>query len=78
MGEYEWDIYFEVRQQTQILKEMTEVLKDPEKLRLIGEQARETIPVPWSKVLEIAVERYERLIALGKEGKLKDKRKRML
>ena len=28
MGEYEWDIYFEVRQQTQILKEMTEVLKD--------------------------------------------------
>ena len=28
MGEYEWDIYFEVRQQTQILKEMTEVLKE--------------------------------------------------
>jgi hypothetical protein len=34
--------------------------------------------VPWEKVLEKAVERYERLIALGKEGKLKDKRKRML
>ena len=28
MGEYEWDIYFEVRQQTQTLKEMTEVLKE--------------------------------------------------
>ena len=28
MGEYEWDIYFEVRKQTQILKEMTEVLKE--------------------------------------------------
>ena len=57
---------------------MTEALKDPEKLELIGQQAKETIPVPWDKVLETAVERYERLIALGKEGKLKDKRKRML
>ena len=57
---------------------ITEALKNPEKLQAIGQQARETIPVPWSKVLEIAVERYERLIALGKEGKLKDKRKRML
>ena len=28
MGEYEWDIYFEVRQQTQTLKEMAEVLKE--------------------------------------------------
>lgn len=28
MGEYEWDIYFEVRQQTQTLKELTEVLKE--------------------------------------------------
>ena len=57
---------------------MTEALKEPEKLSLIGETARETIPVPWEKVLETAVERYERLIALGKEGKLKDKRKRVL
>ena len=57
---------------------MTEALKDPEKLNAIGERAKETIPVPWEKVLETAVERYERLIALGKEGKLKDKRKRML
>ncbi len=57
---------------------MTEALKEPEKLSLIGETARETIPVPWEKVLDTAVERYERLIALGKEGKLKDKRKRVL
>ena len=34
--------------------------------------------VATEKVLEKAVERYERLAALGKEGKLKDKRKRML
>ena len=57
---------------------MTEAMKEPEKLTRIGETARETIPVPWEKVLETAVERYERLIALGKEGKLKDKRKRVL
>lgn len=55
-----------------------EALKDPEELRRIGQRARDTIPVPWEKVLETAVERYERLVALGKEGKLKDKRKRML
>ena len=57
---------------------MTEAMKDPEKLTRIGETARETIPVPWEKVMETAAERYERLIALGKEGKLKDKRKRVL
>ena len=57
---------------------MTEALQKPEMLQRIGEQARETIPVPWEKVMEIAAGRYERLIALGKEGKLKDKRKRML
>jgi len=57
---------------------ITEVLKDPAKLQAIGEQARETIPVPWDKVMETAAARYERLVALGREGKLKDKRKRML
>ena len=57
---------------------MTQALKEPEKLKLIGKQARETIPVPWDKVMETAVERYERLIALGREGRLRDKRKRML
>ena len=55
-----------------------EALKDPEGLKRVGQTARETIPVPWDKVLEKAVERYTRLIALGKEGKLKDKKRRIL
>ena len=53
-------------------------LNDPGRLEQIGRNAQETIPVPWDKVMEKAVERYTRLVALGKEGKLKDKRKRML
>ena len=53
-------------------------LSDPETLKRAGKMARETIPVPWEKVLETAVERYTRLIALGKEGRLKDKRRRLL
>ena len=53
-------------------------LDEPEKLKQIGLNARDTIPVPWDRVLERAVERYERLVALGKEGRLKDKRKRIL
>jgi len=57
---------------------MTDALADPVRLKEIGAKARETIPVPWDKVLEKAVERYERLVALGREGRLKDKRKRML
>lgn len=57
---------------------MTEALKQPEKLKRMGQCARETIPVPWEKVMEKAAERYERLVALGREGKLKDKRKRVL
>ena len=61
-----------------LAKVITEALKNPAKLEEIGRNARETIPVPWEKVLETAVERYERLIALGRQGKLKDKRKRML
>lgn len=55
-----------------------EALADPEQLKQTGKKARETIPVPWDKVMETAVERYTRLIALGKEGKLKDKKMRML
>lgn len=49
------------------------VLDDPAANRIIGEKARETIPVPWEKILERAVERYERLIVLGREGKLNRK-----
>ena len=57
---------------------LTEAIEHPEKTKEIGQRAHDTIPVPWDKVLETAVERYERLVALGKEGKLKDKRKRLL
>ncbi len=55
-----------------------EALSNPEKLKETGQKARETIPVPWERVLEAAEERYIRLIELGKEGRLKDKRKRLL
>ncbi len=34
------------------------ILEDPEKQKRVGETARETIPVPWSKVRETAQERY--------------------
>ncbi len=54
------------------------ILEDPEKQRRVGENARETIPVPWSKVLETAAERYERLVELGKKGQLKDKHRRLV
>ncbi len=57
---------------------ITGILADPEKRNRVGENARETIPVPWSKVLETAAERYERLVALGRENKLKDKRRRLV
>jgi len=54
------------------------ILADPAANRIIGEKARETIPVPWEKILEKAVERYERLIILGREGKLNRKFLRMI
>ena len=54
------------------------VLEDPDLLARAGEKARETIPVPWETIMETVVERYTRLVALGKEGKLKDKRIRIV
>ncbi|MBQ4639199.1 MAG: glycosyltransferase [Clostridia bacterium] len=54
------------------------VLEDKETLRRISLCAQETIPVPWEKLMENAVERYERLIALNKEGKLTKKYYRMI
>ena len=48
-------------------------LDEPDAVRRVSENARETIPVPWQTILETALERYERLIALGREGKLKKK-----
>ncbi|MCR4885480.1 MAG: glycosyltransferase [Clostridiales bacterium] len=53
-------------------------LEDTEKCRLIGEKAKETIPVPWEKILERASERYERLVALNRDGLLKKKSVRVI
>lgn len=57
---------------------ISDALDDPELLARAGEKARETIPVPWETILETAVERYTRLIALNKEGKLQKKRIRIV
>ena len=53
-------------------------LEDTEKCRLIGEKAKETIPVPWEKILERAAARYERLVALNRDGLLKKKSVRVI
>ena len=57
---------------------MTSALEDREKLNRVGQNARDTIPVPWEKVLENALVRYERLVALGREGKLAKKSLRVI
>ena len=57
---------------------LKEILTDSARLQRVGENARETIPVPWKTVMERAVERYTRLVALGREGKLKDKKIRII
>lgn len=54
------------------------VMDDKETLERISLCARETIPVPWDKLMVHAVERYEGLIALNKEGKLAKKSLRMI
>ena len=57
---------------------ISEVLADPELRNRVGQAAKETIPVPWKKVLETAVERYEHLVELGKKGQLRDKHRRIV
>ena len=54
------------------------VLDDPELLARAGERARETIPVPWETIMKTVEERYTRLVALGREGRLRDKRIRIV
>ena len=54
------------------------VLDDPELLARAGERARETIPVPWETIMKTVEERYIRLVALGREGRLRDKRIRIV
>ncbi len=57
---------------------MREALADQETLRKVSQAARDTIPVPWEQIMEKAVERYTRLVALGKEGKLNRKYLRVI
>ncbi len=57
---------------------MKAALSDPKTLEQVGNNARETIPVPWERIMDKAVERYTRLIALGKEGKLNKKTLRVI
>ncbi len=57
---------------------LSNALRDPEALRQTGIRARETIPVPWDTVMKKAEERYLRLIELGRQGKLKDKKPRII
>ena len=57
---------------------MMNALSDPQALEQVGSNARETIPVPWERIMEKAVERYTRLVALGREGKLSKKAMRVI
>ena len=57
---------------------MTRALSDPQALEKVGRGAQETIPVPWDRIMEKAVERYTRLIALGREGRLNKKSLRVI
>ena len=61
-----------------LAKIISSALDNPAQLELIGQQAKETIPVPWDGIMEKAVERYTRLVALGKEGKLMRKYLRVI
>ena len=54
------------------------ILADPAMGDRAGRAAKETIPVPWSKVMETVVARYERLVALSREGRLQDKHRRIV
>lgn len=40
-------------------------LSNMERLRCVGANARKTIHLPWSRVADMAVERYQRLIQMG-------------
>ena len=53
-------------------------LNDPQRLKQVGQNACETIPVPWETIMKTVEERYARLVALGREGRLRDKRIRIV
>ena len=63
---------------TDLARVMKAALSDPKALEQVGNCAQETIPVPWERTMEKAVERYTRLVALGKEGKLNKKSLRVI
>ena len=54
------------------------ILDDLQEARQMGFRARDTIPVSWDSIMERVVERYVRLIALGREGKLNKKYLRVI
>ncbi len=45
-----------------MLRVVDAALADPESLAAVGRKARETIPVPWSRLVDTVLERYQRLI----------------
>ena len=71
-------VLYEANDALDLARVISAAIGDEEKRRQIGQNARETIPVPWEGILEKAVERYTRLIALGKEGRLNRKYLRVI
>ena len=57
---------------------MDAALRDPASTARVGQRARDTIPVPWETILATAADRYQRLVALGREGKLNKKYLRVI
>lgn len=43
-------------------------LRDPQALRRTGENAKRTIPIPWTTLVDDVVERYEALIGMGRRN----------
>lgn len=54
------------------------ILDDPREAEQMGLRAQNTIPVSWDTIMDSVVERYTRLIALGREGKLQKKYLRVI
>ncbi len=53
-------------------------LADLPGVQRIGQNARETIPVPWERIMEKSVARYENLIRMGWKNQLKKKMLRVI
>ena len=39
-----------------------DALADPDALRRMGQRARDTIPIPWTKLVDDVLERYQALL----------------